>query len=148
MLFRSGLNLNLFCICRYTIEIAYRDVCRKRTSIRHWNPMTTSHFWGVLHSKKRLKKNTQESIRQTGWRSGYLVVLDEDAEDHHGSPRGDGDVAPVWAEVLDGRVGTSRDLPAHQTQTTTRLSPGCGLVSVCVPRRMYLPRHSAVILIV
>ena len=51
-----------------------------------------------------------------GKRTGYLVILDEDAEDHHSPSRWDGDVPLVWTEVLQGRVRASRDLTVYKTQ--------------------------------
>ncbi len=40
----------------------------------------------------------------------YLVILDEDTEVHYSLSYRNSDVPSVWTEVLNGRVGTSRNL--------------------------------------
>lgn len=40
----------------------------------------------------------------------YLVILDKDTELHHSLSYRDGDVPSVWTEILNGRVGTLRNL--------------------------------------
>lgn len=56
----------------------------------------------------------------------YLVIFDEDTKVYNSLSHRNGDVPSVWTEVLDGRVGTLRDLNRSPSEVYTSTWTLCG----------------------